>query len=870
MLKELSTPSVVFTEKGYVFDSQGTLSKEAGEWLKAFSADRNKALYDLGLSALPSGGDPAFRYLHLVSSSFFRLLMRQSDIEVAREQVTLRQADEEAQSLTQSVPFVIGSEWVDAEWVNARFDELLSVFAREIKAYPGTVEFYFTEKNQQLRVPERVFFHLVENRSDEAYPFAFMATYASAGENGRVKHYPLEYALTEYRDDREKLLALLACLNRVSEVSELIAGLIESGELFHPLRFTAEEAYAFLKQIEQIEACGVLCRMPNWWKRRACSPSVSVSMGRRKPSLLGFDALIDLQPELAIDGVPLTPEEIRQLLSETEGLYLLKGRWVEVDHARLRALLRQIDAMPKAARLIDVLRGDVGGTENGASEAEDVRVSNGEWLSGFLSALRRPEAIEESPVPQSFHAELRPYQQVGYRWLNRMHSLGFGACLADDMGLGKTVQVLCWLENLRVSRPDARVLLVVPASLIGNWEKEKARFAPEMPLCVLHGRSAAVLNREAGESAAFLTVTSYGMAAKLEALREIPWTSVILDEAQAIKNPGTKQTKAIKQLRADSRIAMTGTPIENELGNLWSLYDFLDCGLLGNQAEFKRFAKGLEDDTSGYARLKNMISPFLLRRLKTDKRIIQDLPDKQETVDYVSMSKKQILLYRTVTAELEHSIESLDGIERRGKVLAAILKLKQICNHPDQYTGQTAFEEKESGKLAMLRELCETIRDKRERVLVFTQFREITDALSAFLAEVFGRPGLVLHGGVQVKRRQALVDRFQGEDYVPFMVLSVRAGGTGLNLTMANHVIHFDRWWNPAVENQATDRAFRIGQTKNVMVHKLVCLGTVEEKIDAMIESKKALAEDVIGSGGEKWITELSDQELMNLLKLEV
>ena len=870
MLKELSTPSVVFTEKGYAFDTPGALSKEAGAWLKAFGEDRNKALYDLGLSALPSGGDPAFRYLRLVSSSFFRLLMRQSDIEVARERVTLSQADEEAQALTQSVPFVIGSEWVNAKWVRARFDELLSVFAREIQTYPGTVEFYFTEKNQQLRVPERVFFHLVENRSDEAYPFAFMATYASAGENGRVKHYPLEYALTEYRDDREKLLSLLACLNRVSEVSELIAGLIESGELFHPLRFTAEEAYAFLRQIEQIEACGVLCRMPNWWKRRACSPNVSVRMGQEKPSLLSLDALIDLQPELAIDGVPLTPEEIRQLLSETEGLHLLKGKWVEVDHARLRALLKQIDSMPKAARLIDILRGDIGGTESGASEAEGVGVSNGEWLSDFLSALRRPEVIEAAPVPESFHAELRPYQQVGYRWLNQMHSLGFGACLADDMGLGKTVQVLCWLESLRVRRPDARVLLVVPASLIGNWEKEKARFAPEMPLCVLHGRSATVLNREAGESAAFLTVTSYGMAAKLEALREISWTSIRLDEAQAIKNPGTKQTKAIKQLRADSRIAMTGTPIENELGNLWSLYDFLDCGLLGNQAEFKRFTKELEDDTSGYARLKNMISPFLLRRLKTDKRIIQDLPDKQETVDYVSMSKKQILLYRTVTAELEHSLESLDGIERRGKVLATILKLKQICNHPDQYTGQDAFEEKESGKLAMLRELCETIRDKRERVLVFTQFREITDALSAFLAEVFGRPGLVLHGGVQVKKRQALVDRFQGEDYVPFMVLSVRAGGTGLNLTKANHVIHFDRWWNPAVENQATDRAFRIGQTKNVMVHKLVCLGTVEEKIDAMIESKKALAEDVIGSGGEKWITELSDQELMNLLKLEV
>ena len=868
---KLSTPAVIFTENGYIMDSlPEQLTEEGQALLHTFAQDRNAALYQLGLREQPAGGDAAFRYLYLVASAFFRCLMRQSDIELVREHVALQNTEEEIQSLLDAVPFAVGSEWVGTKWLNARFSELLAVFSREIQGYDGSVELYFTEKSQNLRVPERIFFHLVENKNSEEYPFAFMATYASVSDNGKVCHVPLEYALTEYSDQREKLLALLACLNRVSEVSELIAGFIESGELFHPLRFSAGEAYIFLKQIEQIEACGVLCRIPNWWKRRACRPSLSITMGAKKPSSLGFDALISLQPQPVVDGNALTKAEIKLLLAQTEGLHFLKGKWVEVDHEKLRALLEQMGRLPKEASFMEILRGDIPGLSEERKRGYEIGLSNGKWLNEFLNTLRQPKQNADASVPESFRAKLRPYQKTGFAWLSTMSALGFGACLADDMGLGKTVQVLCWLEKLRCEKPEARVLLIVPASLIGNWEKEKERFAPEMPLCVLHGKTAAALQQEAEENAAFLTVTSYGMASRLDALQQKRWTSVILDEAQAIKNPGTKQTKAIKLLQASSRIAMTGTPIENELGNLWSLYDFLDRGLLGTAAEFKRFGKELEANPSGYIRLKNIISPFLLRRLKTDKSIIQDLPDKQEIIDYVSMSKKQILLYRGVTDELERALDGSEGIARKGLVLASIMKLKQICNHPDQYLGQSAFEEKESGKLAMLREICETVRDKRERILIFTQFKEITEPLAAYLEQVFGRRGLVLHGGVPVKKRQALVEEFQGDAYVPFMVLSVRAGGTGLNLTRANHVVHFDRWWNPAVENQATDRAFRIGQTKNVMVHKLVCTGTVEEKIDAMIESKKALAEDVVGSGGETWITELDNQELMKLLKLEV
>ena len=487
-----------------------------------------------------------------------------------------------------------------------------------------------------------------------------------------------------------------------------------------------------------------------------------------------------------------------------------------------------------------------------------------------LGLLGRPETIRSAVLPKTFCAKLRPYQKTGYTWLRYMDELGFGACLADDMGLGKTVQVLAYLEKLRKTKKDARALLIVPASLLGNWEKEAAKFAPELDLRILHGKTSAALSAELAEADSFLTVTTYGMAARLQCLQEKQWDCVILDEAQAIKNPLTKQTRAIKKLPCRMRIAMTGTPIENDLTNLWSLFDFLNKGLLGSSEEFRAYCNALREHPEGYARLRAMVSPFLLRRLKTDKSIIADLPDKLEMNDYVALSKRQVVLYRKTVAEMEERIRSSEGIERRGVVLATILRLKQICNHPDQYLGQDAFVEDESGKLQMLRELCETIRDKRERVLVFTQFREITDALSRFLTGVFGVPGYVLHGGTPVRARGKIVDAFQGEDYVPYLVLSVKAGGTGLNLTGAAHVIPFDRWWNPAVENQATDRAYRIGQTKRVMVHKLVCRGTIEEKIDAMIESKKELAENVIGAGADKWITELGNDELLELLRLDV
>lgn len=862
----------IFTKDGFYCDAQGILP-EADEPMRAqFTDDRWGALYHMGLRERRDDYGPSAVFLYMVSDAFFKALTSLPELELLREQAIV--PEPEFDRLLMAVPFVIGAEYIDENWIRSAFRHLNEVFAREIAAYHGTVSMYLTEQSQQLRVPERIFFHLVEDKDPE-FPFAFLATYATRDENGRVRHVPLKFALTEYKNRREKLLELLSCLNRAAEASELIGSFMKSGEMFHPLRLTAAEAYDFLRHVEAIEEAGILCRIPNWWKKRSSSVSLSVRLGEKKPSFLGFDTLVSVQPELIVDGVPLTKEDIEELLAQTDGLAFLKGKWVEVDHGRLKALLKEMEELPSHVTLMDAMQGKL---ESGPRPQADVGplLTNGAWLSAMMMSLKRPESIKSDTVPDSFHATLRPYQENGFTWLNYMDRLGFGACLADDMGLGKTVQVLAYLEKLRLSKKNAHVLLIVPASLLGNWKRETENFAPSLPFKILHGKKTDVLEEEIKAMSGggpegggtFLTVTTYGMAMRLKGLQDVDWDCVILDEAQAIKNPVTKQTREIKKLNARMRIAMTGTPVENDLTNLWSLFDFLDKGLLGTSREFKSYCAGLSYNPEGYAKLKGVISPFLLRRVKTDKWVIADLPDKLEIIDHVALTKKQAVLYRKVVADAERRLRDCEGMERRGIVLGLIMKLKQICNHPDQYLGQTAFPMEESGKLIMLKDLCETIREKRERVLVFTQFREITDHLAAFLEDVFQAKGFVLHGGTPVAKRTEIVEAFQGEQYVPFVVLSVKAGGTGLNLTKANHVIHFDRWWNPAVENQATDRAYRIGQSKDVMVHKLVCEGTIEEKIDAMIESKKELTENVIGSGSEKWITELDNDELMSLLRL--
>jgi non-specific serine/threonine protein kinase len=460
-------------------------------------------------------------------------------------------------------------------------------------------------------------------------------------------------------------------------------------------------------------------------------------------------------------------------------------------------------------------------------------------------------------------------------WLTFLDTLGFGACLADDMGLGKTIQVLAFLSTFIAKEPDRTSLLVVPASLLANWEGEIRRFLPDLKYGMAHPgyeKQTGVKQRTRVQWERFdLVITTYAMVQRHEWMQAVPWRVLILDEAQAIKNPSTRQSKTVKKLLSDTRITMTGTPIENSLSDLWSLFDFINPGLLGSPTEFKAFLKDLKTDPSGYGRLKQVVSPYILRRMKTDKKIAPDLPDKVEMRTFPELSKKQRVLYMDFVNELENRLEqSAHGIQRKGLVLSALVKFKQICNHPDQYLGTGGFAPEESGKFVRLKEICETIHAKRERVLVFTQFKEMVAPLQAFLETVFHQSGCIIHGSLNVRQRQQSIELFQGKDYLPFMVLSLKAGGTGLNLTRANHVIHFDRWWNPAVENQATDRVFRIGQTKGVLVHKFITRGTIEEKIDLMIEKKKELADQVISDSQGTWITKMDDRELMALFTLKI
>lgn len=858
----------IITEDGFTLDfdfretdvDKADLLDNAKKW---------ETLYNASFLEPPRELKSAGVYLYRVAKSFVQCLTREPDLEVLREEIKVVPDEVILEQLLSSVPFTLGSEFVTEGWICHAFEEFGKVFSGEIKKYDGSVALYLSGKSQRLRVPERLFFHLVETDKEDA-PFAFLATYSTKDAKGKIKHMPLHYALTEYQAKREQLLELLACLNRASEVSELIKEFVESGELFHPLRLNAQEAYKFLSDVRVIEECGIVCRIPNWWRRNKNQVGLSVKIGEEKPPMVGMDAILSMVPQLCVDGVALTESEIEQLLAQTNGLAFLKGKWVEVDHERLHRYLEQMQQYEGEVTLLEALRMGIREKENKKDEVDIGPIlTNGAWLSQLMLELRKPKKLRSAVVPKSFQATLRPYQKAGYTWLNYMNDLHFGACLADDMGLGKTVQVLAFLEKLRKNQKGARVLLVVPASLIGNWQKEAEKFAPLMTVLVLHGGGSKTLGELVKEDESFLTITTYGMVARIESLQEIVWDCLVLDEAQAIKNPATKQTKQIKKLKSKQKIAMTGTPIENDLSNLWSLFDFLNKGLLGSSAEFHDFCKELEAHPEGYAKLKSMIMPFMLRRVKTDKEIISDLPEKLEQIEYVGLSKKQTVIYRKFVADFAKKLEEADGMERRGMVLASLAKLKQICNHPDQYLGQESYEASESGKFEMLKSLCETIREKRERVLIFTQFKEITEYLDAFLEEIFQRKGFVLHGGTPIAERTKMVEQFQSERYIPYMVLSVRAGGTGLTLTNANHVIHFDRWWNPAVENQATDRAYRIGQTKKVIVHKLVCKGTIEEKIDKMLESKKELAENVIGSGGESWITEMSNEELLSMLSLD-
>ncbi len=814
---------------------------------------------------------------------FSNKLIQTPNLESLREKVEVSFSENDKVSILNDIPFITGSEHINENFIEGLWLTLNKKYQSDISVFKGTVDKYIKQYRPDVHLAGRIYFHLVESKKEE-YPFAFLATYSTEiSSDGKSKHVPLKHALSKYGEDSKKLLELLSTVQTASEKSAFIADILESGEIFHPLAWESGDAFTFLKEISVYEDAGILCRIPDWWKNKSAGLSLNVSIGNKQPSYLGMDSILDFKAELLIGDMKISESEIRRLLRETDGLAFIKGKWVEVDHEKLK---KTIEAFEKAKALMgsknfnlrDAMRFQLDMKDQLKIDNEDIssNISNGSWLESVIKKLKDPDCITNVKPDKALKADLREYQQKGLNWLSFLDSLKLGACLADDMGLGKTVQILAHLCSLRKTHKTAN-LLILPASLVDNWICEIEKFLPSLKYYIAHPglkqKNVTMINENSLDeiNKYEIVITTYSLAGRYAWLKEYSWNYVILDEAQAIKNPGTKQTKQIKKINAANRIIMTGTPIENKLADLWSLFDFLNPGLLGTAKEFTSFTKRLKDNVHGYGRLRNVVNPYILRRLKTDKKVISDLPDKVEMKTYAELSKKQIVLYKQFVKELQIKLEQeVEGIGRKGLILGSIMKFKQLCNHSDHYLGSGDYNENDSGKFKRLKEICETILEKRERLLVFTQFKEITEPIKEYLTSIFNKEGLILTGSTAVKKRKELINVFQGHDYIPFMVLSLKAGGTGLNLTAANHVIHFDRWWNPAVENQATDRVFRIGQKKNVIVHKFITKGTIEEKIDDMLEEKKKLSSEIIQSTGENWITEMKNDDLLKMFTLSL
>lgn len=865
----------------------------------AFEMDSGSGLLQLGGAEIGTALPAALSYWREIGSRYVTAVATQpvAAASTAAAHTSLAVPEfAELESLALGAPAMPGAEYITADVLATLWHEIGTSFAAKLAEKELSVEQLLKLLNPAWNVVGRVHFNLALNPRDDEAPFAFLATYThQLSAHGNAQHLPLGAALHEYAGakNRERLLSLLLPVQRAGEQCGWLREMVGAGEVFHPLRWTATDAFRLLTDLTKLENSGIIVRMPASWRGRgAPRPQVTATVGARPPAGLGTGALLDFQMDVTLDGERLSAAEVRSILAGTHGLALIRGRWVEVNAdeiARTLDRFRTAERMAaehglsfaEATRLLS--RADVAGGGTASSDPTWSHVSAGPWLATVLRELRSPAQLATPVDPgRQLHGTLRPYQEDGVRWLDLLSRLGLGACLADDMGLGKTIQMLALLLQQKQRREDNGVrspsLIVAPTSLLANWESEIARFAPTLRAVVAHQSAMSRDAMSALDAEALagvdLVITSYGSLLRIPCLSKLEWNFVILDEAQAIKNPGAKQTRAAKSLKARARVALTGTPVENRLSDLWSIFDFINPGLLGSAAQFSRYSKRLVTvEHSPYGPLRDLVRPYILRRLKTDRSVISDLPDKTEIKAYCQLSRRQAALYQEAVDDLREQMANVSpaaGIQRRGVVLSFLLRLKQICNHPSQWLGDAEWKEGDSGKFARLRELAEVIAEKQEKVLVFTQFREMAPPLASLLGDVFGRPGLVLHGGIDVRKRNDLVRRFQDDETVPFFVISLKAGGSGLNLTAASHVIHFDRWWNPAVENQATDRAFRIGQAKNVLVHKFVCRGTVEENIDQLIESKTQLSENLLEGGADLNLTEMNDDELIRFVSLDI
>jgi non-specific serine/threonine protein kinase len=867
-----------------------------------------------GLTCLASeecGGSlaAAFGFWRQFARRYFRAICRQFARDTRKWVSPAAPDDATLDEILDAAPPMLGLEYVSAHNLRALWRELDEYTATQVAGHSAGLADYLRRLDRNWNLIGRVTFHLAENKSVPDRPFAFLATFSEAHpESGAPQHRPLAEALKQSIASGHawRLDELLEPVSRAAKTCPLIERLLDSRELFAPQAWTIGQAFEFLGLTPRMEEAGVVVRVPNWWNAsRPPRPQVTVRIGTRDQPRLGLDQTLDFQVDVAIDGSPLSKAELAELLAAREGLALLRGQWVQVDQNQLEAALTHWKKLQKdRVGGVDFLEGMrllagvavPGITEDGPAQ-HWTRIEAGDWMARTLAALRDPSDLGQIDPGTGLQATLRPYQAEGVRWLWFATQLGLGVCLADDMGLGKTIQVISLLLQLKqrksvqpagshgtksarqAAETPGPSLLVVPTSLLGNWKREVDRFAPDLKLFVAHRSvtDAETLAQVAGnprrELERFdLVAITYGLARNAPWLTEANWRLVILDEAQAIKNAGAAQSRALKKIPARGRVMLTGTPVENHLGDLWSLFDFCSPGLLGTAAEFKKYVKASDERerSQRLAAIRNLIRPYVLRRMKTDPDVAPDLPAKTEIRVDCGLSPRQAALYAQIVDELKQSLDSASGIRRRGMVLAALMQLKQICNHASLYLKHANFAAADSGKYSELQAIAETLAEKQEKMLVFSQFQSMCGPLADFLGGVFQRSGLVLTGKTTPAQRSKWVAEFQEESGPPFFVISVKAGGTGLNLTQACHVVHFDRWWNPAVENQATDRAFRIGQKRNVMVHKFVCRGTMEERIDELIESKKNLSRELFDKEGELNLTEMSDQQLLRFVALDL
>ncbi|MCY4490049.1 MAG: DEAD/DEAH box helicase [Thaumarchaeota archaeon] len=670
---------------------------------------------------------------------------------------------------------------------------------------------------------------------------------------------------------------LLVALGQASELASIIATGLKTGSMSGFTTDTAG-AYQFLQEASTLEQSGYGIILPSWWAGKTNSKiriraNIKKS-GMRASGNFSLDTVLQFDWQVALGDQDVTLKELERLAKMKIPLVKSRGQWVVADGEAIQSAIKLLKKASKKMTMREAVMMKL--REGPATDdVPEVRVTSSvDAVAEVLEKLDGKNTLDKLKQPSGFVGKLRPYQVRGYSWLAFLQKWGLGGCLADDMGLGKTIQMLALLQQYVESGGSKPVLLVCPMSLIENWRKETVKFAPELSVLIHHGikrKTGAAFKKDAKKHA--LVMSSYGTVQRdISLLNKVEWGGVVLDEAQNIKNYDTKQSRAVRTVDTGFRFAMTGTPVENNVGDLWSIMDFLNPGFLGTQKEFKDdFFVPIQmwHDPEAAERLKNATGPFVLRRLKTDKSIISDLPDKMEMKVYCQLTKEQASLYASVLKEMDNMLKSADGIKRKGIILAVLTKLKQVCNHPAQFLKDNSEIGTRSGKMARLTDMLVEAIDAGDRILVFTQFAEMGHLIQKHIQETFGLEVPFLHGGVSRTRRAKMVESFQAakKDGPRVFILSLKAGGTGLNLTAANRVIHFDRWWNPAVEDQATDRAFRIGQKRNVQVHKFVCSGTLEERIDEMIMQKKQVSENVVGTG-EGWLTELSNDDLRDVLAL--